>query len=563
MDLQDLRNALDDLPDGLDETYSRILAGVHPRSQEKAIAMLQLLVWAKRELTLNELVDALAIRQGEERLHYDPSTKMPVPNELIKILPGLIVLDTVTEFVRPLLEGPLLRARVRVWVRLAHFSVKEYLTSNGAHETFKPSLRKLDAHIAIVDMCIAHFYTSYPEAHVLDKLKDSQKTGGETRDLPYFVYYLCHWIGHARIAQTDESASKRIAKVLTSGLDPRSPFVNCIRFSRHNREKHPSRPDEEIGDMTALLYASECGLDCVVTRLLEHDARTIDSRIPSDRATALEVATGQCHEETVRTLLVNGATPTMNLVPNADSYCSNETASALRILRMLLDYGAKPTYLALVDAVEIHNIQVVQFLLDNGAPMTDNNLSHPFEKLRDETLLHVARLWIGPNINTIRLLLDYGVDINALNKHHKTALDETRYPEIMRLLLERVADTNTPYEGHNPLHGSVIYERQHDFVSLLDNGADIDAQDNWGRTALHVAVIWYRPSCSWFVEKLLSRGANALIKDHLGSSALDAIHDGRSLYESSEDRECRSRICSMLSKAMSKQSRSTEAVSRT
>ncbi|KAG9594490.1 Pfs, NACHT and ankyrin domain protein, partial [Aureobasidium melanogenum] len=559
LDLRDLRNALDDLPDGLDETYSRILARVDARNQAKAIAMLQLLVWAKRELTLNEFVDALAIRQGEEGLHYDPGNKMPVPNEIAKILPGLIILDTVESY-----RSQPARTLVRVWVRLAHLSVKEYLTSSCVHDTFKPSLGKLNAHIAIVDMCITHFYNSYPESHVLDALKDSQETDGETSDLPYFVYYLLYWAEHARIAQTDESALKRIVKLLTSGLHPDSPFARCIRFTH---PKHPASPIEKFSDMTALFYASMGGLDRVVYRLLEHDAQTLNNPYTYLRLTALGAATQNGHEETVRVLLANGATPMMNTVPEADERSSNETVVALRILKMLLDHGAKPTYLALAYAIEFENIHLVQFLLDNGAPVIDkNNESHPFESLCNTTLLHMACEGPG-DIDTVRLILDHGAEIDALDEEHRTALD-LAHPEVETFLLDRGADvTASRYKGCTPLHGTVRYARQEEMVSLLDSGADIDAQNKQGQTALHEAVkqaySWSGPSSSWFVEKLLDRGANALVRDRWGSSALDKVLLGGAWScKRIEDKECTLRMCSMLSKAMRKQLRFTRAVAK-
>ncbi|KAG9647367.1 hypothetical protein KCU64_g10177, partial [Aureobasidium melanogenum] len=436
-DLKDLQNALDNLPDGLNETYSRVLARVDARNQEKAIAMLQLLVWAERELTLNELVDALAIRQVGKRLQYDPRNKMPVPNEIVKILPGLIVLDTVTRLERRYSES--IRRRlteppqtfVRVFVRLAHFSVKEYLISNCVHETFKSSLEKLNAHVAIVDMCIAHFYNSWPESHVLSDLKDSQETDDGTRDLPYFVSYLQYWPEHAQIAQADDSALKRIFEVLTSGSASDSLFARFIQLT------DPS-PGHEIEDTTALFYASVCGLDRVVSRLLESDAQAIDSPNTYDRFTALDAATMSCSGEIVRTLLANGATPVMNTVPGVREAHSNETVVALRVLKMLLDHGAKPTHGALVDAVISKNLPMIQFLLDNGAPTSVDNEPSLFMTLGGSTVLHHACI-LG-DIDIVRLLLDYGADINALKEERETALDVTVDSAMKDFLLERGAD---------------------------------------------------------------------------------------------------------------------------
>ncbi|KAH0168199.1 Pfs, NACHT and ankyrin domain protein, partial [Aureobasidium melanogenum] len=505
LDLQDLRNALDDLPDGLYGTYSRILARVDARNQEKAIAMLQLLVWAQRELTLGELVDALAIRHGEKGLHYDPGSKMPVPNEVLKILPGLIVFDTVEhpaskKFSRFLFARPSVRV-----VRLAHLSVKEYLTSGCVHETFKPRLKKLTAHIAIFNMCIAHFYNRYPEPHIfLSDLKDSHEKDGETRDLPYFVYYLRYWDDHARIAQADESAAKSMVKLLTSGRASDSPLARCLLLGHPD----PARTYEKV-EGTALYYACERGLDRVVSRLLEYDAQAIENSYTDGELTALEVATINCYEEIVRILLVNGATPTMEMVPSVFGNWSDETVIALRILRMLLDHGAKPTFNALYFAVRQLNIQLIQFLLDNGAPMIDDNRSHPFKMPYTKPLLHVACQNNPYGLAIAKMLLDYGAEIDALDGEHRTALDVVDNHAIERLLLERGADVTA---SKYPLHGTVKYNRQEEMVLLLESGVNSDAQDQSGKTALHLAAESHPPSLD-FMELLLDRGANIDTQD--------------------------------------------------
>lgn len=553
MDLKDLRNALDDLPDGLDETYSRILARVDARNQEKAIVMLQLLVWGLGEFTLNQLVDALAIRQGEGGLYYDPRNKLPVPIEIVKILPGLVILDAVDHW-----------SGVKVFVRLAHLSVREYLSSDCIHETFKPSLEKLNANIALSDMCIAQFYNSYSESRFWHDLEEIEEPNSRTRDLPYFISYSRWWAEHARIAQTDKRALERIVKLLTTGLHPGSPCARCIRMTD---KKYFAIPREEIGDMTALFFASLCGLDRVVSRLLEHDAQTIDDTytyVSRLKLTALGAATYNCHEETVRVLLANGATPIINTPPfvwgdDEGLGDPNETASALRILRMLLGHGGKPTFLTVAYATEpLENIRLIQFLLENGAPMKNNDVNYTW--IPASTLLHLA-CEESVNEDMIKLILDHGAEIDALDEEHRTALDVAD-TEIRELLLDRGADvTASRYEGCAPLHGAVRYQCQEKTVSLLNSGAAIDAQNERGQTALHIAALSVRTSASWFVEELLSRGANALIKDNSGASALDALEGRTCAYGETDNEEHKARVRSMLSKAMSEQSRSAEAVS--
>lgn len=62
LDYEELQRALHSLPQTLDETYSRILANIPEERREQAIRLLQFLVYSERPLTIQEAVDAIAIR---------------------------------------------------------------------------------------------------------------------------------------------------------------------------------------------------------------------------------------------------------------------------------------------------------------------------------------------------------------------------------------------------------------------------------------------------------------------------------------------------------------------
>lgn len=53
---------------------------------------------------------------------------------------------------------------------------------------------------------------------------------------------------------------------------------------------------------------------------------------------------------------------------------------------------------------------------------------------------------------------------------------------------------------------------------LISAGANVDAQDNYGRTPLMEAIIHNNPS---MVSLLISKGANVRIKDNFGHTAID------------------------------------------
>jgi hypothetical protein len=102
--------------------------------------------------------------------------------------------------------------------------------------------------------------------------------------------------------------------------------------------------------------------------------------------------------------------------------------------------------------------------------------------------------------------------------------------EIAQLLLAAGADPNARmnHRWSGPLHyaadGNLIppewdAERQVRMIELLlDAGAEIDAQDKNGATALHRAV---RTRCAAAVRCLLKRGANSRVRNKNGSLPMD------------------------------------------
>jgi ankyrin repeat protein len=474
LELTDLQDALKNLPVGLVETYSRILMRVDAKSREKATTILQLLVWTEEEFELDVIVDALAIRKNKHGLHYEPRSNMPIPEEIVKLLPGLIILDTSK-------SGRYDKTTV---VRLAHYSVKEYLTSDYVFETFKASLEEYNAHISIVDMCMLHFHTF-----------QGFGVGSWAR---FTSYARDHWPTHARIAQADDSALERIVRLLMSGQEPGNPFYNCVLLCETDL------PDSENWDpqtciVTPLWYASNLGLDRVVSRLFESGTQTIDIACGESATTALEIATQNCHEETVRLLLAYGATPLMTSIPYP-----TESTKALRILKLLLEHGAKPTFRSLCDAVTCGSTQVIHFLLDNGAPMTPEDPNeHPLLLLAADDRSSRSRY-------IFRLLLCYGAGITACDQRYATVLwskiDEGGDAGLIQFLLHCGADPNTPdIKGRSPLMMAVHRGNREVVALLLKRGADALVRNNRGSSAFDVLLQksgwcewceWY--ACKWY-----------------------------------------------------------------
>ena len=186
----------------------------------------------------------------------------------------------------------------------------------------------------------------------------------------------------------------------------------------------------------------------------------------------------------------------------------------LEIARRLLDRGADvnakaPWGTALTKACEKGHLATASLLLDRGAEVNakDQNGQTPLMKAAEADHLHV-----------VRLLLEKGADVNAKDESNgETSLNRAArkgHTAIAELLLNNGAGVNaTDKRGETALMTAAESGQLKTAHLLLDRGAQLSVRDGEGRTALEHAA---RKNHRRVVDFLMSRGA----KTNLAAAAM-------------------------------------------
>lgn len=119
---------MNNLPEGLEETYNHILLKISPKHHADVKRFLQWLAFSTQSLTLAELAETVTvdIKSGNEP-KYTSRNQYKNPQDVLVRCSSLIIESQ--GMISILKYGILLINRTGT-VRLSHFSVKEYLCSD-------------------------------------------------------------------------------------------------------------------------------------------------------------------------------------------------------------------------------------------------------------------------------------------------------------------------------------------------------------------------------------------------------------------------------------------------
>lgn len=486
--------ALKELPRTLDDTYERMLSSIDETYQSEARRALFWLAFSQRTLSINEVAEAACIDPDSE-VPFDPEDRFHAPaNDILEILGSLVTVSTNND--NDVLKGD-------CGIKLAHFSVREYLLSSRLHNT--PSAIFSTSEVAIhrwcMRSCLAYFIKfSYTQKSILD-----------IPEACFFEYACLYWSYHARHIPEDAEENDPLLQTLYLSISTYSlwqkmlpsiyglPGVNTLLVKSLS--------------LTPLIHASAIGLSSIVKKLLANNADAHTNI--HGKYTALHLATWYGNALTTKilleskesALLINALDPSMNTALHLASSLGDE-----QIVGLLLKYGASTKLksasnkTALMLAAQSGRINIVQQLLQHE---TKDN-SQEIERTKALTIASRAG-----HLNIVKLLLDFGVhpEVKSLQQ---LARDEAF--DILQLLLEHGADPNDKDDCHNTvLHRAAQKGGEKMVELLLIHGGNPELGDADGKTPFHYSCA---RADTTVMKAFLKHGVSLSLADESGRTGL-------------------------------------------
>jgi hypothetical protein len=121
-----------------------MLSNIEDESAEDAKRILTLLCTAKRPLTVEELIDGIAVELGDDP-KFNEDSRLPDEQDIRHICPGFIEVD-----LHPKTN--------KSTMRIAHYSVQEYLESDRIRESKMASfsIGRREANTEVASICLAY-----------------------------------------------------------------------------------------------------------------------------------------------------------------------------------------------------------------------------------------------------------------------------------------------------------------------------------------------------------------------------------------------------------------------
>lgn len=333
MSVAAVKKALTSLPKNLDETYDRILLEIDDYHQAEVMKALQALIVTVKPLTLDEIVEILAVDLDSVPPRFDPDSRLLNPRSILSMCSSLVTFAPEYRSIDSFIHA----ARVpQVYaLRLAHASVADYLTQPRPSGPSKFRFSQHSAKQFFVRTCIAYLLNpQFANGHERSKVKQC------LRKFPFLSHAVRFWpIYLERDEDAHEDHIEPNTRELLQRFFATSKLPKGGNFAFWVGMLISSSPDNYILNTHPLYYAASYGLTEVVRVILDTE-RDIDINQLGGRAhsSALHVAVYRDHFDVVKLLLERGANPDL---PNDKGESPLYWAMLNdRMAELLIQYGA-------------------------------------------------------------------------------------------------------------------------------------------------------------------------------------------------------------------------------
>ncbi|KAK2783534.1 hypothetical protein FQN53_009157 [Emmonsiellopsis sp. PD_33] len=505
----EMRRALLELPQGLDETYIRIMnqiAQLKPKHRQTvALNTLMWVLYAKLPLSI--------ITQLPYAVSFSDIDRTEIVNieAILEYCRGLIAVNE--NSIKPL----------KSTIHLLHYSVKEFLTRPEKDSVYWAQLKsKTRANDTLAISCLRYLQHSPLGEGPRSRVHELRRL---LREYPFLHYAAKHFDKHVE-RSLDNSGS--LSKECVDGMDTIFQNRKAIAAILQLKAMHDNPRSEDYNSATQ-------------SPILEADPKLAiySSNLINVPPVFQKYATGPPPKDALHRVVANGESKLAARLINDGRPVDKPDDSGVYPIYYACNSGDESTVSLLLDhkvqvnvacgglgsplqAAAAHGYeQIVRMLLRVGA---QNNTSNP----GGEFISAIEAAVVRGHTNVAKLLLEQGVDVESCGKDSRNILELASYHghyDAVKLLLYHEAEVNPRDSSHrSPLESaclSSILSSAFNIANLLiERGADLKSQ---GPGALEYAV----GSRHYEVAKLLlERGVAANTQGEENGTALGIASRG-------------------------------------